>query len=64
MLIETALSLLTTICHFKKIFHHTWEQIRAQLAFTEATFNLLISWNGFMADQEGMCHLSIAQFSL
>jgi len=64
MLIETALSLLTTICHFKKFFHRTWDQFQARLAFTMATFNLLVSWNGFTADRNGMFHLSIAEFSL
>jgi len=64
MLVETALSLLTTICHFKKIFHRTWEQFQARLAFTMAIFNLLVAWNGFTADEDGMFHLSIAQFSL
>lgn len=64
MLVETALSLLTTICHFKKVFHRTWEQFQARLAFTMAIYNLLISWNGFTVDPNGMFHLSIAQFSL
>ena len=64
MIIETSLSLLTTICHFKKIFHRTWDQFQARLAFTMATFNLLVSWHGFAPDQNGIFHLSIAEFSL
>ena len=48
----------------EKVFHRTWEQFQARLAFTMATFNLLIAWNGFEADSNGMFHLSIAQFSL
>jgi hypothetical protein len=49
MLVETALSLLTTVCHFKKVFHRTWDQFQARLAFTMATYTLLISWNGFIS---------------
>jgi hypothetical protein len=64
MLVETALSMLTTICHFKKVLHRVWSYFQARLAFTMATFNLLVSWNGFHPDDDGFVHLSIAQFSL
>lgn len=64
MLIETALSLRTTICHFKKVFRRTWEQFWARLAIAKATFNLLIFYYGSTADETGIFHLSIAQFSL
>jgi hypothetical protein len=64
MLVETALSLLTTICHFKKILHRVWVYFEARLAFTMATFNLLVAWHGFPVDEEGVFHLSIAEFSL
>jgi hypothetical protein len=64
MLIETVLSMLTTICHFKKVFHRTWEQFEARLAFTMALFNILVQWNGLEPDETGFVPLSIAQFSL
>jgi hypothetical protein len=64
MIVETSLSLLTTFCHFKKVFHRTWAHFQARLAFTMAMFNLLVSWHGFLADPNGVFHLSIAEFSL
>lgn len=64
MLIETVLSMLTTICHFKKVFHRTWEHFKARLAFTMALFNILVQWNGLPVDENGFVRLSIAQFSL
>jgi hypothetical protein len=64
MIVETVLSMLTTICHFKKVMHRVWENFQARLAFTMATFNLLVSWDGFHPDHTGFVHLSIADFSL
>lgn len=64
MLVETVLSMLTTICHFKKVMHRTWTYFQARLAYTMALFNLLVSWDGFHPDSNGVVHLSIAAFSL
>lgn len=64
MVVETVLSMLTTICHFKKLTHRTWSAVRARLAFTMAVFNILVQWDGLPVDQDGKIHLSIAQFSL
>ena len=64
MLVETVLSMLTTICHFKKVLHRVWTYFQARLAFTMAVFNLLVSWDGFHPDSSGFVHLSIASFSL
>jgi hypothetical protein len=64
MVIETVLSMLTTVCHFKKVFHRTWEQFKARLAFMMATFNILVQWDGFTPDRDGFFPLSIAEFSL
>jgi hypothetical protein len=64
MVIETVLSMLTTICHFKKVFHRTWPQFAARLAFTMALFNILTQWDGLKPDETGFVALSIAQFSL
>jgi hypothetical protein len=64
MIIETVLSMLTTICHFKKVMHRVWAYFQARLAFTMAVFNLLVNWNGFQPDPSGFVHLSIASFSL
>jgi len=64
MVIETVLAMLTTVCHFKHVSHRTWAQFLARLAFTMAMFNVLVQWNGLNPDEEGVLHLSIAEFSL
>lgn len=64
MIVETVLSMLTTVCHFKKVMHRVWAYFQARLAFTMAVFNLLVSWDGLMPDPDGFVHLSIASFSL
>jgi hypothetical protein len=64
MVVETVLSMLTTICHFKKVSHRVWQYFRARLAFTMALFNVLVQWHGLEPDEEGYIHLSIAEFSL
>lgn len=64
MLIETVLSMLTQVCHFKKVMHRVADYFQARLAFTVALFNLLIQWQGWQADETGFVPLSIAEFSL
>jgi hypothetical protein len=64
MLAETVLSMLTTVCHFKRVSHRVWEYFKARLAFTMAAFNLLAQWNGLKPDENGVIRLSIAEFSL
>ena len=64
MIVETVLSMLTTVCHFKKVMHRVWDYFKARLAFTMAIFNLLVSWDGFHPDPDGFVHISIASFSL
>jgi hypothetical protein len=64
MLVETVLSMLTGVCHFKKVLHRTWATFQARLAFTLATFNLLVQWHGLKPDATGLIRLSLAEFSL
>ena len=64
MMLETVLSMLTLVCHFKKLTHRVWDYFKARLAFTMAAFNLLVQWDGLQPDERGFVHLSIAQFSL
>ena len=64
LVVETVLSMLTTICHFKKVMHRVWEAFEARLAFTMAAYNLLVQWHGLIPDPDGFVHLSIAEFSL
>lgn len=64
MLVETVLSMLTGVCHLKKVAHRTWAAFQARLAFTLATFNLLVQWHGLKPDPTGLIRLSLAEFSL
>jgi hypothetical protein len=64
MLVETVLSMLTLVCHFKKVMHRVWAYFQARLAFTIAAFNVLVQWHGFQPHASGFVPLSIAEFSL
>jgi hypothetical protein len=64
MLVETVLSMMTGVCHLKKVAHRTWAAFQARVAFTLATFNLLVQWHGLQPDMQGFIHLSLAEFSL
>jgi hypothetical protein len=64
MLVETVLSMLTTVCHFKKIAHRVWAYFESRLAYTMALFNILVQWHGLHPDEDGYVRLSIAEFSL
>jgi hypothetical protein len=63
MLVETVLSMLTTVFHSKKMGHRVWAYFRARVAWTMVAFNLLARW-GLEIDDETMIRLSIAEFSL
>jgi|SRR5262252_815510 len=64
ILIETVLSMLTLVCHFKKVMYRVWEYFQARLAFTMAAFNVLVQWHGFQPTAAGVVPFSIAEFSL
>ena len=64
MMVEMVLSMLTLVCHFKRLTHRVWDYFKARLAFSMAAFNLLVQWDGRQPDERGFVHLSIAQFSL
>ena len=64
MVIETILSMLTRVCHLKKVGHRCWDYFKTRLAFTMAMFNLLVQWEGLPVDDDGFVPLSIAQFAL
>src|SRR3989454_5416783 len=64
MLVETVLSMLTLVCHFKKVMHRVWAYFQARLAFTMAAFNVLVQWHGLQPTASGFVPLSIAEFSL
>ncbi len=64
MLIETVLSMLTSVCHLKKATHRCWDYFKTRLAFTMALFSLLVQWADLPAGEDGFVPLSMAQFSL
>src|SRR6516164_10607505 len=64
MLVETVLSMLTLVCHLKKVMDRGWAYFQARLAFTMAAFNVLVQWHGFQPTASGFVPLSIAEFSL
>jgi hypothetical protein len=70
MIVETVLSMLTLVCHFKKVMHQVWAYFQSRLAYTLAVrrmvsaFNLLVQWDGIPADEDGCVHFSLAPFSL
>jgi hypothetical protein len=64
MLVETLLSMLHGVCPLKKVAHRPWAALQTRLAFTLATFILLVQWHGLKPDAQGFVHLSLAEFSL
>jgi hypothetical protein len=64
VLVETVLSRLTLVCHFKKAMPRVWEDFHARLAFTLAAFNMLSQWYGLRPNAQGFVPFSRAEFSL
>jgi len=64
MLIETVLSMLTTVCHWKHQHHRQADYVRASMAFIIAACNLVMPWHSYQPNAAGMIHLSIAEFNL
>ena len=62
MLVETVFSMLTLVCHFKKVMHRGWAYFQARLAFIMAAFNVLVQWCGLQPNAYGFVPLSIAEF--
>ena len=63
-LIEMVLSMLTLVCHFKKVMQRVWAYFQARLAFTMAAFHGLVQWHGSQPTTSGVIPLSIAELSL
>jgi hypothetical protein len=64
MMIETVLSMLTVICHFKKVGHRVWKYFKSRVGYTMALFNILVQWHGLQPADDGFVPHSIAEFSL
>jgi hypothetical protein len=66
MLIETVLSMVTMVCHLKKMFHRVRSYVETHFAYLAALFNTLLELNRILdpdAESQG-CLLHIAQYSL
>ena len=64
MVVETFFSMLTRVCHLKKMGQRAWAYLKARLAHTMAMFNLLAQWDGLRPDEDGFVPLTLASFSL
>jgi hypothetical protein len=64
LLVETVRSMLTVVCHCKRVMHRVWAYFQARLAFPMAAFNVLVQWHGFQPHASGFVPLSIAELSL
>ena len=64
IVIETMLSMLTVVCHFKKVAHRRWRYFVARLAYMMAAFNVMVQLNGLNLGEDGQYHPSIARFAL
>lgn len=64
MCVETSFSLLTVVCHMKKLFHRLSTYIEARLAYTTAMSNVLLALFHQLHPEAPPYKLSIAEFSL
>jgi hypothetical protein len=49
ILVETIYSMLTVVCHMKKMRHQVQGRLQADLAMMVAAFNVLTGWHGLQA---------------
>jgi len=64
LLVETVRSMLTFVCHFKRVMHRVWAYFQARLACPMAAFHVVVQWHGFQPYTSGFVPLSIAAFGL
>ena len=64
MVVETALSMVTTVCHLKKITHRLEAYLQARLAFLCAMFNVLLGLFHKLHPDADPFQMSIAEFSM
>jgi len=64
MVVETSFSLLTVVCHAKKMHHRFEAYIEAHLAYTVAMFNTCLKLFHALHPDESEFKMSIAEFSL
>jgi hypothetical protein len=63
MVVETVLSMRTTVCHCQQMHHRVWASFRAHVAWLMAVCKILAQWTR-EGDDNDLMHLSIAAFSL
>jgi hypothetical protein len=64
MMVETAFSMLTVVCHAKEIFHRVCAYIEARLAYSMAMFNVLLALFHQLHPDASPHKMIIAVFSL
>lgn len=64
MVVETALSMVTTVCELKRIRHRAASYVEARLAFVTAMFNVLLRLFHKLHPEAQPFQMSIAEFSL
>lgn len=64
MIIETAFSMMTVVCHMKKIFHRVAHYIDTRLAYAMTMFNILLTLYHQLHPDQPAHKMSIAEFSL
>jgi hypothetical protein len=64
LVVETALSMVTMVCHLKKIHHRFEAYLQARLAFLCAMFNVLLGLFHKLHPETDPFRMSIAEFSL
>lgn len=64
MVVETALAMVTTVCHLKKMSHRLASYLQARLAFVGAMFNVLLGLFHQLHPEADRFQMSIAEFSL
>lgn len=64
MVVETIGSMLSLLCHAKKMMERKAEHLVARLAYLVAIFNLLVDWDGFVVEADGFVPLRLARVDL
>lgn len=64
MRVETAFSMVTVVCHLKKLYHRVKSYVRAHLASVAAMFNTLLTLFHQIHPSADPFQMSIAEFSL
>jgi len=64
MTIETVFSMLTVVCHAKRMFHRAAHHLQAHLAYLAAAFNLCVALYHELHPDAHPCKLSIKDFCL